>query len=363
MARDQIQLPADGAGKSAMAFTWTEAGNPAPNLGTRYGQGFVLCDQNGNVVDILTGAPAGSERGVGVRQIGTAAVGGDVAPAGIESGNPIKIGGRVSPGTPASTASGQRVEGHFDAYGRLGIWLAGKGSANAMTVNADGSALVDASDRAVREVGRVRIWDGADEATVIPRGTVPTANDKGMCVVSLNVPRPAYQVVTGEITSGTAVAVANPLTIWHPVTLTKDVFITEIGVNVRIVQTAGTYAFELSFISAEAATPGGTTLTPQQLDRSQPASGLTVRQSPTGAPTLTGQIFQRAAQALPAAAVPQISNYDGIVVYRARDLDDYSDAILLRNGQAEGIVIRQNIITTLSTAPVFSVYARYVERA
>lgn len=232
--------------------------------------------------------------------------------------------------------------------------------AGSLTVDPNAGTVWDVSDRAAREAGRVRLWDGTDEATVLPRGTVPTASDKGVCVVPLNVIRPSYQVVTTEITSATTVGVKQNLHLWHPASLAKDVFIVEIGVNTRIVQTAGTFAWELSFTSAIGT--GGTTATPQQLNNADPASGVEARIVQTGGGTLKGQIFQRASQPLPAAATPWVG-YDGIVIYRAKDLDDYSDAILLRNGIAEGLNIQQNVIAALTTAPIFSIYARWVERA
>lgn len=209
----------------------------------------------------------------------------------------------------------------------------------------------------------VRIGDGTDEATVLPRGTAPTAADKGLCVVALSVARPSYQLCTTEITSATATGVKENLTLWHPSSLAKDVFIVEIGVNIRIMQTAGTFGWELQFISAENGTPGGTPLTPQPLDQSIGASGLTVRLVPTGAPTVAGQIFQRASFPLPAAASPLMASYDGVVLFRAKDLVDYSDAIRLKNAVAEGLRITQNIIATLTVAPVFTIYVRYIERA
>lgn len=221
---------------------------------------------------------------------------------------------------------------------------------------------VDVTDRAARENGRIRVWNGTDEASILGRASIPSATDYGMAVVPLNIPRPSYQAVTGEITSGVAVATAQSLTLWHSATFVKDVFIIEIGANVGVQHTAGRFAFELQYIVAEAATPGGTQLSPQALDRGLAASGLTVRQLPAQ-PSNTGAVFQRAVQAPAAAATPQGTNYDGVVIYRAKDLDDYSDAIKLRNGVAEGLTVRQNIITALTTAPVFSVYARWVERA
>lgn len=219
----------------------------------------------------------------------------------------------------------------------------------------------DVTDRAAREAGRVRLWDGTDEATILPRGTVPTAADKGVCVVPLNVSRPAYQVVTAEITLATTVGVKECLNLWHPSSLTKDVFILEIGVNLGVPFTVGRMAYEISFTSAIGT--GGATVTPQQLNRADPASGLEARVVKTGGGTLAGAIFQRATQAPASAANPNSTNYDGIVVYRAKDLDDYSDAILLRNGVAEGLNVQANVLTALTGAPIITVYARYVERA
>lgn len=171
--------------------------------------------------------------------------------------------------------------------------------------------------------------------------------------------KPSYQVVTGEITSALTVGVKENLTLWHPSSVEKDVLIVEIGVNLRVAQTAGTFAWELQFISAENATPGGTALTPQPLSHGDAASGLVARQVPTGAPTVSGEVFQRAAFPLPAAAAPWVG-YDGFVLFRARDL---GEAIVLGNAQAEGLRITQNVIAALTTAPVFSIFARYIEAA
>lgn len=235
-------------------------------------------------------------------------------------------------------------------------------SGTVSVANFPAGQTVDVTDRAARENGRFRVWNGTDEASVLGRGAIPSATDYGMAVVPLNIPRPSYQAVTGEITSGVAVATAQLMTVWHPSNLAKDAFIIEIGANVGVQHTAGRFSFDLQYISAENATPGGTTVTAQPLDRALSVSGLVVRQAPA-APTTIGQVFQRAAQGPATAATPQGTNYDGVVIYRAKDLNDYSDAIKLRNGVAEGLTVRQNIITALTTAPVFSVYARWVERA
>jgi hypothetical protein len=171
--------------------------------------------------------------------------------------------------------------------------------------------------------------------------------------------RPAYQILSGEITSATTVGVKENLTLWHPATLAKKVLILEIGANIRVNQTAGTYGWELQFISAEAGTPGGTVVTPQPLNRGLAASGLTVRQVPTGAPTVAGSIFQRSSFPLPAAAAPMISQ-EGYILFRTVG-PRLEDAIELRSGQAEGLRISQNVLAALTTAPIFSIWVKFLE--
>jgi hypothetical protein len=64
---------------------------------------------------------------------------------------------------------------------------------------------------------------------------------------------------------------------------------------------------------------------------------------------------------LPAAATPfNGASEEGTILFRAHD---ESEAIVLRNGQAEGLRITQNISATLTTAPIFTIYVRYIERA
>lgn len=70
MARTQVQLPADGVGKSLLAFDLTEPGAPAPNNGVRHVQGLVICDTSGNPIDTLASTPAGTERALVVRSVG-----------------------------------------------------------------------------------------------------------------------------------------------------------------------------------------------------------------------------------------------------------------------------------------------------
>lgn len=168
---------------------------------------------------------------------------------------------------------------------------------------------------------------------------------------------PSYQVVSNEITSALTTGVKQNLSLFHPKSSKRDVLITEIGVNVRIVQTAGTFAWELDFISAENGTPGGTQRTPQPLNGG-PASELVVREVVTGAPTGTGAKIQRASFPLPAAATPFVQP-EGFIIFRAQDEDE---RILLPAGADRGINVTQNVLAALTTAPVFSVYVRFIEQ-
>lgn len=68
MAEGFVQLPPDSTGKMVRSFSGTVGVN------TVYQQGFVLCDANSNIIDTIAAAPAGTERGLAVRQIGATAL-------------------------------------------------------------------------------------------------------------------------------------------------------------------------------------------------------------------------------------------------------------------------------------------------
>jgi len=268
--------------------------------------------------------------------------------------------GSLTVDAPVGTPVYVRLSDGTTAIATLPVSLA---SVPTHAVTGSGTFTTDPSDRATREVGRTRLWDGTDEATVIPRGSVPAASDKGLAVVPLNVSRPAYQVVSGTLTSPTAIAVTQVMSLWHPATLAKDVYIIEIGVNYQAaLHTTGRFDFRLTFTSADATT-GGTTATPQPLDNSLAASGMLVSFQRTAGATPKGQIFQRAAQPAVTTIQPYITAYDGVVVYRAKDLDDYSDAIKLQSGVAEGLLVQSDILVALAAAPLYNIYARWIERA
>lgn len=83
----------------------------------------------GIAIGTATSAPIGTELGLIVRNIpsgtqtisgsvtGTDTVSGDVAHDGVDSGNPIKIGGKALTSAPAIVANGDRVNQAYDVYG------------------------------------------------------------------------------------------------------------------------------------------------------------------------------------------------------------------------------------------------------
>lgn len=194
----------------------------------------------------------------------------------------------------------------------------------------------------------------------LTRETTASATDVGIAVYPLKVSRPAYQYVSSMITLPVAASsLFQAVTLWHPSASAKDVFIIELGVNYRSVQTAGTSAWNLQFTSTDGA--GGQVHTAQGLDRGDAQSSIIARFTPTSAPSVVGFPIQNALFPLPAAASPMVT-FDSYNLFRAKDLDSYSDAIKLRASTPEGLMIGHSILAALTTAPVVNIYARWIER-
>jgi hypothetical protein len=86
---------------------------------------------------------------------------GNVAHDAVDTGNPIKVGGKASPGTPAAVASGDRVDAHFDTLGRQGIWIADKGtSLSAAILNSAPGSDTGQSALAVRVISQLGAGSG-----------------------------------------------------------------------------------------------------------------------------------------------------------------------------------------------------------
>ncbi len=76
-----------------------------------------------------------------VDSAGRLLVTGAVAHDAPDAGNPVKIGGKAVTGSPGAVANGDRVDAHFDEYGRQAVILARDGSTEVASVSApaDGS--------------------------------------------------------------------------------------------------------------------------------------------------------------------------------------------------------------------------------
>lgn len=48
---------------------------------------------------------------------------GEAAHDAVDSGGPVKIGGKATTGTPSAVADQDRVDGHFDELGKLGVFI------------------------------------------------------------------------------------------------------------------------------------------------------------------------------------------------------------------------------------------------
>lgn len=168
-------------------------------------------------------------------------------------------------------------------------------------------------------------------------------------------PDTTYRTFTGEITVGTAIARTSVVTLWHPSTMTATVKVTKIMLHMRVGHTAGTFHVKSQFVTGENATPGGTLLTPQSLNRGSAASGLTVRQAPA-APTRAGQLlddYMKMAAALSGAV--QDSSYN---LFKS---EDGSEGITLRGGQAEGLEVSTDVLAALTGAPILVVGVEWTE--
>ncbi len=380
MADTFIQLPPDSTGKRARSFTATIGGVEV------HEQAFVVCDDAANIVGSLAGAPFGTERGLTTRPVQTArevtgsgaALDALVIPSTDVSGYrwvSVQIAGTFNAGVrfeqsndnvnwyavrlgyPSAVdppfwfaGSPQIVSGPLSARyfrARIESYTSGTVTATAQFFQQNGQTLSSFT----YPHARVR----ATEASLSDfQLTELNMNTKGRLMVSnVAVPqnRDTMSVTTAaEITLATTTGVKEIVTIWHPSTVAKDFHIFEIRAAVRTATTAGSAVSELQFMSAEAATPGGTLLAPQSTYNRTVASEAVVRQVPA-APTVVGNIVQRR------QFTQNAVTYE-VPIWQASTLDE---VIRLRGGQAEGLRITVNVLSALTGAPILHLWARWLE--
>jgi hypothetical protein len=155
MARDIVQLPSDGSGKKLDAFSY----DLSDGRGTVYEHPFVLCDSSGAIVDVLTSTPAGTERGLAVRQVGAVALDATTL-AALESITVVDGGGSLTVDGPVTDTQIRATP----------LPVSGTVTANAGTgpfpvSDNGGSMTVDAP---VATPVFVRLSDGAAAITALP---------------------------------------------------------------------------------------------------------------------------------------------------------------------------------------------------
>lgn len=123
------------------------------------------------------------------------------------------------------------------------------------------SQTPDVTDRAAREVGRVRLWDGTDEATVTPIRTLPASTEKTLNVREIPNRLSTFAVAIATQTPAITIGVKELLSLWHANTGAKDIYIVELWATfvVTTAATAGRTAVRVSNITT--APTGGTELT------------------------------------------------------------------------------------------------------
>jgi hypothetical protein len=277
-------------------------------------------------------------------------------------------GSNVVTGTGTSGAGIPRVTVSNDSNilaTQSGTWTVNQGSPNTLANKwpvqiTDGTNTMPTGDVAGRAVFH-QITDGTNGPVAVKASTTaPSLTDPAL-VVNLSPNRPAtYAASTNGPVAGStnATATTSIAYIWHTGTNTKRVEI------YRIVATSGMetganhdYSLRGTFITAENATPGGTTTTPLPFDRGDAASTITsttgtFRLGATGAPTrLSSDMISEEMYS---------GNNNQKVLF---DIHYTGKPIVLRASQAEGFEIRMvgNGNGNLSQAPEITITMYWME--
>lgn len=190
----------------------------------------------------------------------------------------------------------------------------------------------DVTDRATREVGRIRVWDGTDEATILPNRTQPATTEKSLATVDMPFRMPTYHTTTIAIAPAITVGVKELLAIWHAAAGTKDIYITEISVAglVTTAGTAGRSAIRVSTITT--APTGGTEEAKVDLTGAGASDMTNTMRVKTGGGTIGSTFIRKGVWSTSQAVNSRVSE----ALFK---VDDLRNAIILRQGSASGISI------------------------
>lgn len=210
------------------------------------------------------------------------------------------------------------------------------------TIATDDVTTLNGSASTGVKVQRVKVLFGPD-------GTATDVADVSGAQLPVTIgARTTYSCTTGPITGATAVGTKVLAYLWHPSAVTLAYALMAVNVNM-IAGAGGAQRIELRRITAENATPGGTTGSILPHSTASAASGGTVRIAPTGAPTITTGAFG-------SANVPtSTSGNAAFPPYLSGQMLEDAQTYLSRGGVAEGFVITQEVTATITTAPTFNV--------
>lgn len=190
----------------------------------------------------------------------------------------------------------------------------------------------DVLDRAAREVGRARIWDGTDEATVLPVRTQPATTEKALSTINLPFRMPTYGCTTIAIAPAITIGVKELLAIWAAAAGAKDKYIVEI-VATGIVTTAGTAGRSALRVSTITTAPTGGTEEAKVDLTGAGASDLTnTMRVKTGGGTIGSTFVRRHVWSTTQAVNSRVE----VPLFMAQDP---RNAIILRAGVAAGFSI------------------------
>jgi hypothetical protein len=164
-----------------------------------------------------------------------------------------------------------------------------------------------------------------------------------------------YVVNSGPITGATATGTKSLAYLWHPSSVTNKYKIASIIIDqIAGNGSGGSQRIEMNRITAENATPGGTTGTIVTKEPGATASGATFRIAPTGAPTrAAGTLFglnldpKANGQVLPMGSTEQ----------ERVEIKPWT----ILTSTAFGYEITQVVTTTLSSAPIFNITVEWTE--
>jgi hypothetical protein len=195
----------------------------------------------------------------------------------------------------------------------------------------------DVTDRAAREAGRVRLWDGTDEATLLAARSAPASTDKGLFSIRMPTRRNVYTLSWGRITP-TVTTGTKELFHWlHPSTSAPDAYVYYLSVRM-LVSTASTAGAGDIIMQGITALGTGTGITPGQLNLSAPTSTVSGVAAPTTTGTATGGLNLR----IPAthATTPiGITNFDLI------DGPELDSGVVAQGGTNAGFRIAYDVTT------------------